>query len=299
MPKSISSLTNLRTLEILGNERELLIDDLTSLQNNLQTVVIEKVQLVPNVKEQTNAIYLLTNLRHIELIRCAINELNDIISNLTLLRTLLLPDNFELRTLPTTLTKLTTLRQLTLKYTDIGLDTLVSVICELPSLQVLDLASITRLDTLPPEICRLTSLCQLSLSCNALKSLPTEIGLLTQLQSLNLNYCYSLCNVPSELEYLQNLKELKLKGVNISNSPLKMNYWNRLEVLELGRCHLEQIPSSLWTLTALRYLDLSYNDLLSVPSEICYLSNLTRLHLDASNHIYFRRNHKNHATASI
>jgi hypothetical protein len=64
-------------------------------------------------------------------------------------------------------------------------------VCKLPSLEVLELDETKQLGTLPSQISQLTSLQHLSLSLSEITSLPTQIGLLTQLPTLILNWCYS------------------------------------------------------------------------------------------------------------
>jgi Leucine-rich repeat (LRR) protein len=135
-------------------------------------------------------VFLLIKLQHLELIECEISELNETISNLTSHQTLLLSNNYELNQLPSSMTKLTSLLHLSLFNTKIQSDTLISVVCKLPSLQVLELDGTKQLETLPSQISQLTSLQHLSLSRSEIKSLPTQIGLLTQLHTLNLYCCY-------------------------------------------------------------------------------------------------------------
>jgi Leucine-rich repeat (LRR) protein len=106
------------------------------------------------------------------------------------------------------MTKLTSLLHLSLNYTNIQNDTLISFVCQLPSLQVLKLDWTKKLETISSQISQLTSFQHLSLPSSRIKSLPTQIGLLTQLHTLNLFCCYFLNNIPTELEHLTNLREL-------------------------------------------------------------------------------------------
>jgi Leucine-rich repeat (LRR) protein len=282
IPNSISTLTHLHTFKLIGcgNGQKVNVNSITSLHNQIQTCIIEKVQLTPNLNVKSNPIYTLTKLQHLELKGCEISELNETISNLTSLQTLLLSYNFELNRLPSSMTKLTSLLHLSLDYTNIRSDTLISVVCQLPSLQVLEL-NFSQLETLPSQISQLTSLQHLSLSSSGITSLPTQIGLLTQLHTLNLNYwCDFLTNIPTELEHLTILREFRLSGTtNINTFPLKMKNWIKLEVLELNELNIEMIPSEVWMMTKLRHLSLSHNKLSFIPSELYCLSNLTYLNL--------------------
>jgi Leucine-rich repeat (LRR) protein len=141
IPNSISILTHLQTLKLrtLWQGQEEYMNSITSLQNQIQTCVVIQVQLMPKLNDKSNPIYILTKLQYLELIGCGINELNETISNLTSLQTLLLLNNTELNGLPSSMTKLTSLLHLSLDYTKLQSDTLISVVCQLPSLQVLEL----------------------------------------------------------------------------------------------------------------------------------------------------------------
>jgi Leucine-rich repeat (LRR) protein len=192
IPNSISTLTHLHTFKLIGNGQKvnLKINSITSLHNQIQTCIIEKVQLTPNLNDKSNPIYTLTKLQHLELFECGITELNETISNLTSLQTFLLSYNTELNRLPSSMTKLISLLHLSLNNTKIQSDTLISVVCQLPSLQVLELDDTEHLETLPSQISQLTSLQHLSFSWSEITSLPKQIGLLTQLHTLNLYWFY-------------------------------------------------------------------------------------------------------------
>jgi Leucine-rich repeat (LRR) protein len=209
IPNSISTLTHLHTFKLIGfffgQEVNVNAKSITSLHNQIQTCIIEKVQLTPNLNDKSNPIYTLTKLQHLESKGCKISELNETISNLISLQTLLLSWNMRLKRLPSSMTKLTSLH-LSLKWTNIQSDTLISVVCQLPSLQVLELDVTKQLETLPSQISQLTSFQHLSLSSSEITSLPTQIGLLTQLHTLKM-FCYSLNNIPTELYCLSNLTQ--------------------------------------------------------------------------------------------
>jgi Leucine-rich repeat (LRR) protein len=99
----------------------------------------KNVRLTPNLNAKLNPIYTSTKLCHLELKGCETSELNETISNLTPLQTLLLSSNSKLNRLPSSMTKLTSLLHLSLNWTKIQSDTLISVVCQLPPLQVLEL----------------------------------------------------------------------------------------------------------------------------------------------------------------
>jgi Leucine-rich repeat (LRR) protein len=118
IPNSISTLTHLHILKLItkmyGNRQEVNLDLITSLHNQIQTCIIQYVQLTPNLNDKSNPIYTLTKLQHLELKGCETSELNETISNLTSLQTLLLSSNSKLNRLPSSMTKLTSLLHLSL-----------------------------------------------------------------------------------------------------------------------------------------------------------------------------------------
>jgi Leucine-rich repeat (LRR) protein len=296
IPNSISTLTQLHTFKMIGDGQEVNENSITSLHNQIQTCIIEGIRLTPNLNDKSNPIYTLTKLQHLELNGCEISELNETISKLTSLQTLLLSNNYKLNQLPSSMTKLTSLLHLSLNWTNIQSDTLISVVCQLPSLQRLELDGTDQLETLPSQISQLTSLQHLSLSFSEITSLPTQIGLLTQLHTLISNCCNSLNNIPTELEYLTNLREFILRGATkINKFSLKMKNWIKFEMLELDEFNIEKIPSEVWMMTKLRHLSLYDNKLSFIPSELYCLSNITHLNL-SSNQITHISNHINKLT---
>jgi Leucine-rich repeat (LRR) protein len=116
------------------------------------------VRLTPNLNDKSNPIYTLTKLQHLELNECEISELNETISKLVSFQTLLLSYNFELNRLPPSMTKLTSLLHLSLNNTKIQSNILISVVCQLPSLQVLEMDWTPQFETLSSQISQLTSL---------------------------------------------------------------------------------------------------------------------------------------------
>jgi hypothetical protein len=157
IPNSISTLAHLHTFKLFGIEQKVNVNAMSSLHNQIQTFVIEKVRLTSNLNDKSNPIYTLTKLQHLELNGCKISELNETISNLTSLQILLLSNNYELNQLPSSMTKLTSLLHLSLNSTKIQSDTLISVVCQFPSLQVLELNRTYQLKTVPSQISQLTS----------------------------------------------------------------------------------------------------------------------------------------------
>jgi hypothetical protein len=137
IPNSISTLTHLHIFKLIGGYvLNMDVNAITSLHNQIQTCIIKGVQLTPNLNDKSNPIYTLTKLCHLELIGCEIRELNETISKLTSLQTLLLSDNYELNRLLSSMTKLCHLELI--RY---GIDELNKTISNLTSLQTLLLSN--------------------------------------------------------------------------------------------------------------------------------------------------------------
>jgi Leucine-rich repeat (LRR) protein len=282
IPKSLLTLTEIHTVKMIGRNHNVNINMLTSLQNHIQTFIATCVYLTPNLKEESNAIYTLTKLRYLEFRNCQISELNNNISKLTALQTFLIKGDADMITLPQSVTILTSLQELELNNKQIQIDTMKSVICKIPSLQVLNLDLTRHLEMIPSEISQLTSLQHLSLWWSEVTSLATHIGLLTRLHILDLEYCDSLYDIPSELEHLHNLTEFRIQAKNMKTFPFTMKKWTELQTLEVNELSIEMFPSEIWLLTKLKHLSLRHSKLTSVPSVIRYLSNLTHLNLNYS-----------------
>jgi len=110
--------------------------------------------------------------------------------------------------------------------------------------------------TLPPEIGSLSNLRRLYLSGNQIETLPPEIGLLSNLQALYL-YNNQIETLPPEIGSLSNLEEL---------------YLNKNQI--------KTLPPEIGSLNNLLYLSLLKNQIVTLPPEIGFLSNLRKLWLD-------------------
>ncbi|KAI2499234.1 hypothetical protein MHU86_15275 [Fragilaria crotonensis] len=109
------------------------------------------------------------------------------------------------------------------------------------------------------------------------RTIPSEIGLLTQLTELVLSAFQLTGTVPSTLPKLTMLTHLTMSGNKLNGTiPSSFSRLSQLQQLDLSHNHLTgSIPSSLSRLTQLQYMDFDTNSLSgSIPS---FLSNLTKL----------------------
>jgi len=136
----------------------------------------------------------------------------------------------------------------------------------------------TPLSYLPSEIGQLANLQSLNLNGTQISSLPPEIGLLTNLQSLNL-YGTQLSSLPPEIGLLTNLQSLNLWRTKLSILPSEIWQLTNLQSLSLSDTQLSSLPPEIGQLTNLQVLWLSSTPISSLPSEIWQLTNLRWLDL--------------------
>lgn len=144
-------------------------------------------------------------------------------------------------------------------------------------------ANNTLTGSLPSEIGLLTNLSMLRLKDNNLTStIPTKIGLLTSLEELFVESNDFTGSIPSEIGLLTNLVDLAVDENNLVGSiPSEIGLLTSLTMLTVGSNRLTgSIPSEIGLLTNLTILDMKNNRLTGlIPSEICLLTSLARFGL--------------------
>ncbi|XP_010242716.1 PREDICTED: TMV resistance protein N-like isoform X2 [Nelumbo nucifera] len=191
-------------------------------------------------------------------------------------------------------------------------------ICELKFLQKLHIDHCQKLENLPEELGNMESLSELNASYSPIKQLPTSIGLLKNLKTLNLAKCklgsnlsgnFSLIEsgIPSEIGSLSSLRELYLSFNKFCSLPNSMSRLCQLEVIELNGCEelkaLPELPpclkflrashckslerlSNLGFLSSLEVLDLSHGNFCNLPDTISCFSQLTVLNLSGCKRLH-------------
>ncbi|PRQ30569.1 putative TIR domain, winged helix-turn-helix DNA-binding domain-containing protein [Rosa chinensis] len=102
-----------------------------------------------------------------------------------------------------------------------------------------------------------------------------------KLESIDLERCTSLVQLPSSFQHLAKLTWLSLD--DCSNLKILPEMPGNLEVLKLDGTAIEELPSSIWCLEKLRYLGLgSCKELKNIPSSTCRLNSLRCLRLRLS-----------------
>ena len=273
LPSSVECLTGLNTL-ILKNCKNLLcfpniICSLTSLKN-LNLYGCSKIDELP--KDLGNII----SLKTLDFSRTAIKELPSSIEFLTGLEVLVLEDCKKFVLLPST-------------------------VCSLKSLRRMCLSRCPKFVNLPENLGNLQHLSGLSLEGTAIEVLPSSVGRLAALYSLNLNDCKNLVCLPSTICNLKMVQFLYLTGCsNITNLPENLGNMEGLLVLHLGGTAIKELPSSvihikrleevyckggqlssssLTSLPACDIIDLSDCNLSAIPSGIDFSMSCSRLYL--------------------
>lgn len=104
--------------------------------------------------------------------------------------------------------------------------------------------------------------------------LPSEIGLLSNLNQLALGYSSFTFVIPSEIGLLSKLQTLYLFSIGLRVLPSEIGLLSNLQFLSLAYNQLTALPSEIGLLSNLQELRLSSNQLTCLPSEISLLSNL-------------------------
>ncbi|XP_077250841.1 uncharacterized protein LOC143890150 [Tasmannia lanceolata] len=160
-----------------------------------------------------------------------------------------------------------------------------SNIGSLSKLNSLDLSSNNLSGILPPSLSNLTQISNLDVSSNMISGQidPSFFSSWTQLTSLQFQYNQLIGTIPSEIGLLSNLQILRLYGNQLSGSiPPTIGNLTNLDRLRLSQNNLTgPIPPSIGNLTKLTYLVLYENQLLGpIPKEIGNMTNLTLLYLN-------------------
>uniref|UniRef100_A0A1X7VWK9 Disease resistance R13L4/SHOC-2-like LRR domain-containing protein n=1 Tax=Amphimedon queenslandica TaxID=400682 RepID=A0A1X7VWK9_AMPQE len=117
----------------------------------------------------------------------------------------------------------------------------------------------------------------LNLSNNRLSFVPEDIGSLSGLEELFLQYNH-LAMIPSSICHLSFLRELDLKNNNLTSLPNEIGSLSLLNILCVTNNRISSLPSSIGKLRNLEELTLHSNELAHLPSEICLLKDLKLLY---------------------
>ncbi|XP_048425144.1 disease resistance protein RPS6 isoform X2 [Pyrus x bretschneideri] len=153
-------------------------------------------------------------------------------------------------------------------------------ICELKSLVSLDLKWCSMFYRFPQILEPMEHLQSLNLETTAVEKLPSSIGNLIGLHTLDLGMCKNLKVVSRSIYKLTNLKNLSFYACRkLKKLPSNSVGLPSLELLNLSRSGLLGIPDGLVCTTSLYSLDLSRSMIRNLPASIKQASPLSTLRL--------------------
>ncbi len=134
------------------------------------------------------------------------------------------------------------------------------------------------LSSVPEAIRNLTSLKKLTLRYDQITQLPNWIGMLNDLEYLNLNV-NNINQLPICFGNLSSLKELYLWKNELTHLPESFCNLSELVILNLRLNNITCLPKDFGKLTKLRELNLHDNNLITIPVSISRLKSLELLNL--------------------
>lgn len=149
---------------------------------------------------------------------------------------------------------------------------------ELHNLTVLDIYN--GLKALPEEIGLLTNLERLELMFSPVEVLPESIGDLSKLRYLKFFECPNLRSLPESIGKLKELKSLNVQyGSRLEALPDSICNLSKLRTLDINKAFLKNLPEHIGRLKSLEYINLDENELSSLPKSFKDLSQLETLNL--------------------
>ncbi|XP_071104926.1 malignant fibrous histiocytoma-amplified sequence 1 homolog [Haliotis cracherodii] len=133
-------------------------------------------------------------------------------------------------------------------------------------LKVVDMSG-QGMTSVPASLLTARDIGELCLASNNLRSLPLDIRRLTHLTKLDLSRNGIRCTSPQDFGGL----------------PSEMEQLTGLEELKISECNLPFVPPAIWRLISLRFLDISRNKINVLLPDIGNLTRLQRLNLQQTN----------------
>ncbi|CAM6076017.1 unnamed protein product [Sphagnum tenellum] len=153
----------------------------------------------------------------------------------------------------------------------------------LPSLVEINVAGCTMLENFP---CKELQTLILE-NCSALEELPQTFGKLSMLKDLNMRGCSTLEALPDSMGQLRELKHLNLSGCGkLGSLPDSIVHLSKLKTIQLNECtQLKSLPMAFGELQSLVEFRAKGSSLSHLPHTFSSLSNLEHLHLYKCSHI--------------
>lgn len=122
---------------------------------------------------------------------------------------------------------------------------------------------------------------ELNLSAYRIKALPDSIGMLVNLERLDLGFTI-IDSLPEAVYDLKNLRVLVLSYTRITTIPESIGQLINLERLDLSKTEITALPDSIGKLVKLKDLNLGSTKIVSLPASIEKLANLQEMNLEST-----------------
>ena len=247
-PQSLSKLTTLEELHLVGHE----ISDLPESMSHLE------------------------HLQVLDVSECLLSAFPDVVCELTTLVSLDLHSN-RIKSLPDSAKKLVNLQRMDLRRC--GFEQYPEIVLEMPSLTEVVVYEGDRADGFPRQLNKLKTITRLDVSNQYLKVCPDIVGKLVQLVELNLERNRDLSSLPDSLAQLTSLMRLNLAGCNLSRYPEVVSELTALQELNLSwNEELKSVSTSVVQLRNLRTLDITGCGIKEYPEVFFDMPWLTCVH---------------------
>jgi Leucine-rich repeat (LRR) protein len=150
----------------------------------------------------------------------------------------------------------------------------------LASLRVMNFTDI-KMRTLPSSIGRLKELEIIKLIyCPKLVELPETITSLSKLKRIDVRFCSAVEELPASIEKLTSLTELNVKGSSrIRTLPVTIGGMTALRILNVSHTKLGALPETIGGMASLRALNVSHTDIRTLPETFGSLVSLIDIDL--------------------
>jgi Leucine-rich repeat (LRR) protein len=254
LPDDLSLLSSLTMLDLGQNRLTGTVPDFVGKFGELEVLNLRDNHFSGIIPEALTQLSLLTDLNLSN--NVFTGEIPTKVEDLQRLMQLDLSQNFLIGTIPSIVGTLKNLQSLRLSVNELtgGLPTTLG---ELSSLSVLEAHSNFLEGLLPRQLGKLKQITELILFNNTFSTIPSDIGLMRNLEYLDLDWNDIGGTIPSEIGQCTNLKELFLSGNQLTGTvPASLGLLKDLKLLLLSANSLRgTIPSSVCRLTTEQSLD--------------------------------------------
>ena len=213
MSTAISNPEKVYVLDLRGTNLTQLPNEIDKF-SNLQRLILAN----NDIRELKSGLFKLKNLQELDLEENKLKTLPAEIGNLKNLRKLNLTRT-KIPSLPDEFANLVNLEYLNLSWNDLSPDK-IKPVYKLGELLYLNLKR-NLIDSLSADIASLKKLESLNLNFNPLKTLPEEIGELSELKEIDLGRNTDMVSLPVSFKKLKHLEYINLTGVSLPESELQ------------------------------------------------------------------------------